>query len=68
MLEQLAQLLEQLPTILGALLTVVGGFAALATLTPNTSDDAIIAKILGVINFLAANFGNASNAPDEPPP
>lgn len=64
-MEFIAQLLERLPEILMALLSIVGGFAYIATLTPNTADDRFWAFILKAINFLAANFGNAKNA--DPP-
>ena len=42
---------------------VVGVAALLATLTPNTSDNAIVDTILRVINFFGANFGKAKNDP-----
>ena len=37
------------------------GFAVIASLTPNKSDDRIVQMILDVVNFLGANFGKASN-------
>lgn len=43
------------------LLQVVGAFAALATLTPNKSDDKIVQAALDGINFLGANLGKAKN-------
>ena len=48
-------------TIIMALLATVGGFASLASLTPNKTDDRIIQMILDVINFLGGNFGKAKN-------
>ena len=41
---------------------VVGGFAILAALTPNKSDDAIVQHLLRVVNFLGGNVGRATNA------
>ena len=47
--------------ILSAVASIVGGFAVIASLTPNKSDDRIVQMILDVVNFLGANFGKASN-------
>jgi len=47
--------------ILSAVASIVGGFAALASLTPNKSDDRIVQIILDIVNFLGANFGKAKN-------
>jgi len=46
---------------LAAATSVVGSAAIVATLTPNKSDDKIIQKILGIINFIGANVGKAKN-------
>ncbi len=43
----------------------VGAFAALATATPNKSDDAIMQRILTIVNVLGGNFGKAANPKDE---
>jgi len=43
------------------LLQVIGAFAAIATLTPNDSDDRIIKWILDAINTLGGNVGKAKN-------
>jgi hypothetical protein len=40
---------------------IVGGFAVIASMTPNKSDDRIVQMILDVVNFLGANFGKAKN-------
>ena len=56
-------LTENAGTVLGAVTSIVGGFALLAALTPNKSDDSIIQMILKAINFLGANFGKAKNDP-----
>ena len=47
--------------ILSAAASIVGGFAVIASLTPNKSDDRIVQMILDVVNFFGANFGKASN-------
>jgi phage I-like protein len=51
-------------TILAALSAIIGGFSIIATLTPNQTDNKVINALLKVINFLAANFGNAKNDPN----
>lgn len=51
--------LGNMDTILTGVLSIVGGFSILAALTPNTADDAIVQKVLNVINFLGANVKNA---------
>lgn len=40
---------------------VVGVFALIATLTPNDADNKIAQFLLGLVNKLGANFGNARN-------
>ena len=47
--------------ILSAVASIVGGFAVIASLTPNKSDDRIVQIILDIVNFLGANFGKAKN-------
>ena len=47
--------------ILSAVASIVGGFAILASFTPNKSDDRIVQMILDVVNFLGANIGKAKN-------
>ena len=47
--------------ILAAAASIVGGFAVIASLTPNKSEDRIVQMILDVVNFLGANFGKAKN-------
>ena len=44
-----------------AVASIVGGFAVLASLTPNKSDDRIVQIILDIVNFLGANIGKAKN-------
>lgn len=43
------------------ILQVVGGFAAIATLTPNKADDKIVQMVLDAINTFGGNFGNSKN-------
>jgi hypothetical protein len=49
----------------GALIEVVtqiiGAFAVIATLTPNSSDNAIADGLMRLVNFLGGNFGRAKN-------
>ena len=47
--------------IISAVASIVGGFAVLASLTPNKSDDRIVQIILDIVNFLGANIGKAKN-------
>ena len=47
--------------ILSAVGSIVGGFAVIASMTPNKSDDRIVQIILDVVNFLGANFNKAKN-------
>lgn len=42
-------------------LQVIGGFAAVATLTPNKVDDKILQFLLDIVNFLGGNLGKAKN-------
>ncbi len=48
-------------SILSSIASIVGGFAVLASLTPNKSDDRIVQIILDIVNFVGANFGKAKN-------
>ena len=41
--------------------SVVSLAAAIAAITPNKSDDAVVQKILDVINVLGLNVGKAKN-------
>jgi hypothetical protein len=47
--------------VIEVVLNLVGAFAVIATMTPNESDNKIVAFVLNVINTLGANFGKASN-------
>ena len=57
-----ATIIANLPTYLEILTQAVGVFALVATLTPNTSDSAIVDFILKLINFGGANVGSSKNA------
>ena len=57
-----AAITTNLPAYLEILTQAVGVFALIATLTPNTSDNAIVDFLLKVVNFGAANVGNSKNA------
>lgn len=47
--------------ILSAVTSIVGGFAIIATITPNQTDNKIIDAVMQMINTLGGNFGNAKN-------
>ncbi len=61
MSELVSFVMDNYVSILSAVASIVGGFAILASLTPNKSDDRIVQMILDVVNFLGANFGKAKN-------
>ena len=42
-------------------LSVVGTAALIAAVTPTPKDDAAVAQLRKVVDFLAANWGNAKN-------
>lgn len=43
------------------ILAVIGAFAAIAAITPNQADDAIVQKVLDIVNALGMNVGKAKN-------
>ena len=53
--------MENYMQMLAAVGGIVGGFAVIALMTPNKSDDRIVQTILDMVNFLGANFGKAKN-------
>jgi len=61
MSELVSFVMDNYVSILSAVASIVGGFAVIASLTPNKSDDRIVQMILDVVNFLGANFGKAKN-------
>ena len=50
--------------IVAGLLAIIGGAAILATMTPTPKDDAILAKVKKVLDFIAMNIGKAKNDKD----
>jgi len=60
--EVLTWLSSNLPTALDAALQIIGGFAILAAMTENKSDNAIVDALLRFINLFGANVGKAKNA------
>jgi len=61
MSEAISLITSNYVAILSAVASIVGGFAVIASMTPNKSDDRIVQIILDIVNFLGANFGKASN-------
>jgi|TARA_R110000823_G_scaffold313564_1_gene441383 hypothetical protein len=53
--------MENYMQMLTAVGGIVGGFAIIASMTPNKSDDRIVQMILDMVNFIGANFGKAKN-------
>lgn len=47
--------------ILFAITAVISAASAVAALTPTPKDDALVAKIRGLVDVLALNVGNAKN-------
>jgi hypothetical protein len=48
-------------SILEAMLMVIGGAATIAAMTPTPKDDGILAKMKGVLDFVAMNVLKAKN-------
>ena len=61
MSEMISYFMENYMQILSAVGGIVGGFAVIASMTPNKSDDRVVQIILDMVNFLGANFGKAKN-------
>lgn len=59
------EVMNNIPAIINIVTLVIAVAAAITALTPTPKDDAIVAKVLKLVNFLALNFGNAKNAADE---
>ena len=53
--------LASLPQYVEIIVQVVGSFALIAALTPNTSDNAIADFLLRLVNTLGGNLGKAAN-------
>ena len=62
MTEVITSITTNLPQYIEVVTQVVGVFALVATMTPNTSDNAIADFLAKVVNFLAGNFGKSKNA------
>jgi hypothetical protein len=60
-MEAINFVMENWEQIFTALTSIVGAFAVLASFTPNQTDNAVVDKVMGFINFMGANFGNAKN-------
>lgn len=56
---------DALPAWIAAVTAVVTAATAITMLTPTKSDDEIISKVLGVLNFLAGNIIKNKNADAE---
>lgn len=63
-MDQITEILEAAPAWLVAITGVVTAATAITALTPSTVDDAILNKVLKVLNFLAGNVGRNRNADD----
>lgn len=50
--------------LLSAAVQIIGGFAVIATLTPNKADNAIVDMLLRAINLFGGNVGRATNDPN----
>ena len=49
------------PELWEAAAAIIGGFAVIATMTPNSADNAVVDFLLRLINFFGANVGKAEN-------
>ena len=58
-------LIENWAGILTAITSVIAAASAIAALTPTPKDDGAVAKIKGLVNLLALNFGFAKNKEDK---
>lgn len=61
MTELITNLTANLPVYLEIATQIIGTFAVIATMTPNTSDNAIVDFLAKVVNFFAGNFGKSKN-------
>lgn len=64
-METILAIFEQAPAWVTALTALVTGVSAITAITPSTSDNAIVAKILKGLNFLALNVFKNKNADDK---
>lgn len=61
-MDQIAFVLESAPAWLTAITGLVTAATAITALTPTKSDDAVLSKVLWVLNLLAGNVGKNRNA------
>ena len=61
-MDQIAVVLESAPAWLTAITGLVTAATAITALTPTKSDDAVLSKVLWVLNLLAGNVGKNRNA------
>ena len=61
-MDQIALVLESAPAWLTAITGLVTAATAITALTPTKSDDAVLSKVLWVLNLLAGNVGKNRNA------
>lgn len=52
-------------TIVSAITSVIAAAAAVAAVTPSKTDDAVVQKVLDVVNVIGLNVGKAKNADAE---
>ena len=57
-------LTEYGPDILEGVVAMIGGFAIIATATPNKADNKIADVLLRIVNFFGMNFGRSRNDPN----
>jgi hypothetical protein len=62
MADILTLITTNLPTYIELITQVIGTFAIVATMTPNTSDNVIVDFLARIVNFFAANVGKSKNA------
>jgi hypothetical protein len=59
------EILIALIPLIAKLLMAIGGFAAVATVTPNSSNNKILHSVLTGINVVGMNLGKAGNDPSK---
>jgi len=59
------ELLLALIPLIAKLFMAIGGFAAVATVTPNSSNNRVMHQVLTGINVLGMNLGKAGNDPSK---
>ncbi len=59
------ELLIALIPLIAKLFMAIGGFAAVATVTPNSAQNKVLHGVLTGINILGMNLGKSSNDPSK---